>query len=71
MNSNTRRIAAALTLTVVLAGAPSALARGRADDRDTSRVIEIVKRVLRFIGVSVNLEPTGPIPGSNTPNPNP
>jgi hypothetical protein len=65
MNSNTRRFVAALSLTLALAGTPSAFAAGRGDDRVTTPIVKIVKRMLRFIGVTVNIEPTLPIPPSS------
>jgi hypothetical protein len=70
MTKNTRRFAAALSLTLALAGSPAAFAAGRGAD-DRAPIVKIMKRILRFIGISVTAEPTMPIPAPTTSTPNP
>lgn len=67
MTHNSRRFAVVLSLTFVLASAPIASAAPRGGDREIAPIVKIVKRLLRFVGVSA--EPTVPIPAPTQPNP--
>jgi len=67
MNKNIRRIAAALSLTVILASTPAFAGPSRDGSGAPERpgIVRLIKKVMRLIGIKVTAEPTLPIPGPN------
>lgn len=67
MNKNIRRIAAALSLTFVLATTPAFAgpSRDRGSVPERPGIVRVIQKLLRIFGVKTMAEPIIPIPGPN------